>query len=328
MNKNKYGHVCGWTMAELVVAMLVLAILMTLSIQTIKPKKIRVLPFAYASVKNLGDAAKFVLNDNLVKNLPDDVVDVPEANSNTTCVQMAETLSLLGNYTCVKTAATKPANGKGNTGKPNFQTSNMISYSGLEKDFASTFRGTATNVGQCATVAVGMKDIMIDIDGDDGDNKVGKDQYPLKLLQTGEVIPGTCSNIAPAATPSACAGETFSNPTFTKHPSCGSDTTKYINENYPFAYTVYRARPVTEAEVDSGEYRADDRITEILRIDDVSKAEISFAEADCLARNNVLTRTQCEALGYEPSPLCTDDGAFCLVRQSRPLSMNIFALPY
>ena len=39
MNKNKYGHVCGWTMAELVVAMLVLAILMTLSIQTIKPKK-------------------------------------------------------------------------------------------------------------------------------------------------------------------------------------------------------------------------------------------------------------------------------------------------
>ena len=84
----------------------------------------------------------------------------------------------------------------------------------------------------------------------------------------------------------------------------------------------------SEAEIDSGEYRADDRITEILRIDDVSKAEISFAEADCLARNNVLTRTQCEALGYEPSPLCTDDGAFCLVRQSRPLSMNIFALPY
>lgn len=318
----------AWTMAELVVAMLVLSILMTLSIQNIKPKKIRVLPFAYASVKNLNDAARFVLSDNLVKNLPDDLISSPEANSNKTCVQMAEALSLIGNYTCVKTIATAPANGRGKTGKPNFQTSNMISYSGLEKDFTSTYRGTASNVGQCATVAVGMKDIMIDIDGDDGENKVGKDQFPLKLLQTGEVVPGTCSDIVPSSTPSACSGETFQNPTFKKHPSCGSETTKFINEDYPFAYTVYRSRKVTEAEVDSGEYRADDRITEILRINDKSMAEISFAQADCIARNNVLTRTQCKALGYEPHSLCTDDGAFCLVRQSRPLSMNIFALPY
>ena len=173
-----------------------------------------------------------------------------------------------------------------------------------------------------------MKDIMIDIDGDDGENKVGKDQFPLKLLQTGEVVPGTCSDIVPSSTPSACSGETFQNPTFKKHPSCDSETTKFINEDYPFAYTVYRSRKVTEAEVDSGEYRADDRITEILRINDKSMAEISFAQADCIARNNVLTRTQCKALGYEPHSLCTDDGAFCLVRQSRPLSMNIFALPY
>lgn len=318
----------GWTMAELVVAMLVLAILMTLSIQNIKPKKIKVLPFAYASVKNLNEAARAVLSDNLVKNLPDTAVDAPVENSNKTCVDMAETLSLVGGYNCVKTSATSPANGKGKTGKPNFQTSNMISYSGLEKDFTPTFRGTASNIGQCATVAVGMKDVMVDIDGDEGDNKVGKDQFPLKLLQTGEVVPGTCSDISPGGTPGECSGFTFDNPTFAKHPSCGGVNTKFINENYPFAYTVYRVRKVTEEEIDSGEYRADDRITEILRIDDEGMVEISFAKADCIARNNVLTRTQCESLGYKPVSECTDNGAFCVVRQSRPLSMNIFALPY
>ncbi len=323
--KKRYN---AWTMAELVVAMLVLAILMTLSIQAIKPKKIKTLPFAYAAVKNLNDAAKYVLGDKNVKNLPDGPISTPAANSNETCVGMAEAMSLLDDYNCVKTYNSAPANGRGKKGSPNFQTANLISYSGLQKDFTSTYRGTASNAGKCATVAVGMKDIMIDIDGDDGENKVGKDQFPIKLLQTGEVVPGTCTNISPGTTPSECGGASFSNPTFTKHPSCGSVTTMFINEKEPFAYSVYRSRPVTEEEIASGKYRSDDRITEVLRIDDESKVEISFAEADCIARNNVLTRTQCAKLGYKPEPECTDDGAFCLVRQSRPLSMNIFALPY
>ena len=321
-------YIKGWTMAELVVAMIVLAILMLLSIQAIRPKKIKTLPFAYAAVKNLSDASGFILSEKGASSLSDGPVDYPAADSNETCVDMAESMSLLGDYTCVKTANCKPAAGRGNTGKPNFQTSNLIAYFGLEKDFASSFRGVATDTAKCATAEVGMKDVIFDIDGDDGPNEIGKDQFPIKLLATGEVIPGTCANVAPGATPAECGSDTFDNPTFTRHPDCGSDVTMYINEKEPFAYTVYKSRLATDDEVATGSYEANSRITEPLVVDDEVKAEISYAEADCIARNNVLTRTQCESLGYRPVDQCMEEGAYCFVRQSKPFSMNLFALPY
>ena len=326
MNKNKNKN--AWTMAELVVAILVLAILVVLSVQTIKPKMLKATPYIYAAVKNLGDAAKYVLADSSNSRLPDGPVDIPVADSNETCVGMAEAMSLIGDYNCVRTFNAAPASGEGATGNPNFQAANLISYSGLQKDFTSTFRGSASSASPCMTVAAGMKDVMIDIDGDSGKNKIGEDQFPAKLLDTGEVIPGTCSDIAPGATPSVCGGATFDNPVFTKHPDCGSDTTVYINEKEPFSYTVYKSRLATEAEVASGNYTSDDRITEVLRIDDESKIEISFAEADCLARGNVLTRTQCAAFGYEPADECLQDGAFCIVRQSKPLTASLFSMPF
>ena len=324
MKKN----INGWTMAELVVSMLVLAILMILSVQAIKPKKMKTLPYAFAAVRNLNDAAKYVLNQKGATSLPDGPVAYPVANSNETCVLMAEAMSLVGDYNCVKTASINLASGEGSTGTPNFRASNLTSYAGLQKDFTSTYRGAASDAGKCATVETAAKDVMFDIDGDDGDNQVGKDQFPIKLLDTGEVVPGTCSNITPGATPSDCTGETFDNPTFTRHPDCGSDTTMYINEKEPFAYTVYKSRLATDDEVASGSYQANERITEPLVVNGETKAEISFAEADCIARNNVLTRTQCASLGYSPTAECMADGAFCIVRQSKPFSMNLFALPY
>ncbi len=324
MRKN----INGWTMAELVVAMMVLAVIMILSVQAVRTKKIKTLPFAYAAVKNLNEAAKYVLNEKGTASLPDGPVAYPVADSNETCVAMAEAMSLIGDYNCVKTANCKPANGEGNTGNPNFRTANLISYSGLEKDFVSTYRGGASDAGKCATLETKMKDVMVDINGDDGKNEIGVDQFPIKLLQTGEVIPGTCTDIAPGATPSECGSETFNNPTFTKHPDCATVTTMFINEKEPFAYTVYRSRLATEAEVNAGSYKSGERITEPLIIGDESKAEISFAEADCIARNNVLTRTQCARFGYSPATECKEEGVYCFVKQSRPVSMNLFALPY
>ena len=324
MRKN----INGWTMAELVVSMLVLAIIMILSIQAVKPKKIKTVPFAYAAINNLNNAARYVLSDKNATNLSDATVSYPVADSNESCVLIAEAMSLLDDYTCVKTANCKPAQGEGDTGTPNFRTANLIAYSGLEKDFYSTFRGAASESATCAETSVGMKDIMIDVDGDDGDNTIGKDQFPIKLLQTGEVIPGTCSDIVPVAMPAGCDGQTFNNPTFSKHPDCGTDTKVYINEKEPFAYTVYKSRLVTEAEINSGKYKENERISEVLIVDDSVKSQISFAEADCISRSNILTRGQCESLGYEPSDECTAQDVYCYVKQSKPVTMTLFTLPY
>lgn len=322
---NKFKN--GWTMAELVVAMMVLAVLMMLSLQVLKPKKIKVIPFTYAAIKNLNVGAKSVLDVNRIEELTNDATDIPVANSNKSCVDIAEAFSLTGSYNCVNGTNTHPAIGKGNTGSPNFQTANLITYSGLEKDFVEKTRGDATRLNPCGTRPVGIKDIMIDIDGDEGENKVGVDQFPIKLFDTGEVVPGTCSNIA-SSSPIAGCSAADGNKTFEKHALCGTVTTKFINEDYPFAYTVYRIREVTPEEIASGRYRANQSVGEVLMINGKSMAEISFAKADCIARNNVLTRLQCKSLGYEPADECTRLGSYCIVRQSRPLSMNLFAVPF
>lgn len=311
----------AWTMAEVVMAMVVLAILASLTIQTIKPMRVKTKPYAYASILNLNKGTKIVLQENSTDRLSDEVVDVPTTGSNKTCVDLAESFSLVGDYTCVTTAATHPASGKGNTGSPNFQTSNMITYSGLEKIFTQTYRGAAADSSLCATAQVGIKDIMIDINGDEGDNEVGKDQFPLKLMQTGEVFPGTCTDITPTSSLPECTGP-FENPTITKHPDCGSDDKKYINENYPFAYNIYLVREATEDEINAGTYTSDEAVSEVLRED------ISFAEADCLTRGNVLTRTQCNAMGYAPIDRCLESGIYCFVKQAKPITSAIFSLPY
>lgn len=312
----------AWTMAEVVMAMVVLAILASLSIQVIKPVRMKAKPYAYASILNLNKAAKSVMYDNATDKLSDEIIDMPVADSNKTCVGLAEAFSLVGDYTCVTTVETHPASGEGNTGVPNFQTSNMITYSGLEKDFTVTYRGAAIDAQKCATAEVGMKDVMIDINGDEGDNEVGKDQFPLKLMQTGEVFPGTCANIAPGARPSECTSASFNNPSLIRHPLCGSNNTKFIDENYPFAYNLYVTREPTGAEIDAGTYRVGDFVTQIIEQD------VSFAKADCLSRGNILTRTQCSAMGYEPLDKCLEPQTYCFVRQARPVTSPIFSLPY
>lgn len=309
----------AWTMAEVVMAMVILGILAALTIQTIKLYRVKAKPYAYASILNLNKAANIALFESEEDTLSDEAIDVPVAGSNKSCVAIAESFSLLGDYTCEKNLETYPADGEGETGRANFQTSNMISYSGLEKDFELTYRGAASTAAKCDTAEVGIKDIMIDINGDDGDNEVGKDQFPIKLLQTGEVFPGTCTDIAPGATPEECS-ESFENPTLTKHPRCGSDTTNYINENYPFAYNIYMVRKAPED--GSASYSSNVAIAQTIRKD------ISFAEADCLTRSNILTRTQCAALGYEPLETCLDSGVYCFVRQTKPITAAIFSLSY
>lgn len=343
MKKNNVKQ--AWTIAEMVVSMLVLAVLIGLSVQVIKPNKIRKLPFGYASIKNLEDAGKYVLKEVGKMNMPDNNNDgsdfKPDGTNkeNRTCYLMADAFSLVQvdgqtyDYNCkVGTTSTHT--------KPNFQTSNLISYWGLEQPFktgADYVRGTATSSNECATVEVGMKDVIVDLDGPkNGENRLGIDIFPLKMFSTGEVFPGTCVAISGNNTPSACAGKSFSKKNFPVAPSSVCNLTglkkNYMLENHPFAYTVYKSRIVNAEELATGNYKKDDRITEVV------KAEISFAEADCIARNNILTRSQCESLGYRPiheeyadgsiKNSCIDSDSFCIIRQTRPLSMNLFALPF
>ena len=52
----------GWTLVELCVAMIALAILVGLSVQAIKPRRLMITPFAYAGLQNLRQANNHILN--------------------------------------------------------------------------------------------------------------------------------------------------------------------------------------------------------------------------------------------------------------------------
>lgn len=386
------GFKKGWTMVELCVAMIALAILVGVSIQSIKPKKFLIGPFAYAGVKNLR-AVNFEIIDKCNKNtgsnylvygcepnqgLPDAPSAVPamqsayntdpskytgglpsEANMDDPyCFEVANGFSLIGDTVNCKymsgnnTEIKLPkGNGKGeNAGVPNFQASNMVAYYHLESPWVKIVKGAATEGSEDAFNATDdtdfYKQIFIDVNGNDRPNKIGEDQFPIRIYKLGgEIIPGFCGD---GRTSSASNGVYNSE----KHPDetsgnykdrCSANNidnpltlSNWQEENYPFAYNLYRSY----SDEDNPDERHSSR--ELLGA--------SYKEAACKGgRHNVLPREECDryknsnpdkysnANLYNTEPEygvgvlknCTEGevSAFCVVRIAKPNMPGLFKLP-
>lgn len=367
------NHKNGWTLAEVVLSLVILGLLMLVSINAIRPKKPANTPFAYAALRNLQRVANFVIEDMPdQRRLPEGAIK-PTTGEGVSkqvelCYRMADILSLIGNPTCTATwynpeEAHEPV--------MNFQATNLVAYYGLEGPFLAyatdddnlTYRkqalqeydnpehpcctgnaavdpadciecnftytgptlkrGLATLDNRCGKTDVKVKEILIDINGTQPNgasadvrrknpDRIGVDRFPVKIYNTGEVIPGTCVRIQEAGPEDAnepteelskyedaeiptgvCSGTyTIDSPIFAS-PYCGDNqTTNFMITNVPFAYNVYSLRMPTKDEVDAGA-DPNQRITTLIL------KEVSFAEADCRARYNILTRGQCKALEYE-----------------------------
>ena len=374
----------GWTMVELCVAMIALAILVGISIQAIKPKKFLIGPFAYAGVKNLR-TANFEIIDKCNKKtgadyevygcepnqgLPDAVAAVPamqkeyddnpgvykggrptEASiDDPYCYEVANTFSVLGEINCKYNSGSNgeiklpTGDGKGaNAGVPNFQASNMVAYYYLESPWVKIVKGASTEGSEDTFNATDENDfykqIFIDVNGNDKPNKIGEDQFPVRIYKLGgELIPGFCgdkgvytSEKHPEESESnyqdRCAIENM--------PLFGS-LANWQEENYPFAYNLYRSY-ADENDPDT-------------RYSSAELLGVSYKEAACKGgRHNMLPREECDKYKnlnpdkYKNENLyntdveygkyvlknCTEGelSAFCIVRIARPGMPGLFRLP-
>lgn len=386
MNKKGFSSFKkGWTLIELCAALIILAILIGLSIHTIKPRRLLITPFAYAGMQNLRQANNYIFNkckngdivgcstngtelpvmsdevltnyvkyycennpDNLSENVLNDYCNGTHSAGEAYepyCYEVAEIFTLINNEIQCKNPTGSVAssvrtklptgNGKGsNAGLPNFQAANMVSYYFLETTWRTINRGAPTEADMTAVTPIQYKEIFIDVNGNKEPNKLGEDQFPLRLYVTGEVIPSIC-NYFDGEKDGIEGGSAYVSfcPT-----TPGVDTKSWITTNYPFSYNVYRSYVPDPNEPEK-------RLTERIL------SGVSYKEAACRAgRDNLIPR---KALcnnddGTTPSTSLTDNtfrvyerctseykpaGAdsiqhsFCIVRLAKPSNPGLFRLP-
>jgi len=154
----------AWTMVELVIALTILILLSTLCITVYKPNIQKAKIVIYATIKNLtqGNIAIMEANDNTL--VEDNVVD----GSNVYdwhCLRLADVFSLENNADC-KVDSEKKKNLKVNLTFPT-----GVTVQGLTNDWLEPFDGSEYKI----------KNIVVDIDGRSGVNKIGVDRFPLRL---------------------------------------------------------------------------------------------------------------------------------------------------
>lgn len=342
----------GWTLVELCVAMVALAILIGISVQSIRPKKVLIAPFVYAGVQNLRNANNYILHQCSdkgterysqiygcsEKELPDSThaVSLMQTKWDTTtdpteqaklgprptlatmndvlCSEVASIFTLLGDevnckYSGSPDGSTTSAgnteiklpkgNGKGNNaGKPNFQASNMVAYYFLEGPWLpiniakvgaiGTDDRSPVNEPDGSNPGAYFKAAFIDVNGDKGPNKLGEDQFPIRIYKDGEITPGTCR---------LYEDEKVSGVNYNLRCPDGNTEGNWLTSNYPFAYNMYRAYIPEDTEGDK--YSNENMKVQNLGLD------LSYQEAACRTDNSKIPTGK----NNDGRGLCSDDGS-------------------
>jgi len=372
--KGKFKR--GWTLVELSMSMIILAILVGLSVQAIKPKRILIGPFAYAGMENIKQANNYILdkctkgevygcstkgnelpqtNESAVADMQVDIPGTTLATSEEVwCFEIANLFTLANNtinckYHDGNGDDTKLPTGRGlslTAGKPNFQASNMVAYYFLErpwkkinKSYALESSGDTYESSMNEVQETYYKQIFIDVNGDDDPNRLGEDQFPLRVYITGEIIPGMCNSNGGIYTQGdrneRVEDETYEDYCPTDQPAAG---TNWMRSSYPFSYNLYRVLVGDggNSNTTTGELYG-----------------VSYQEAACKSGRSILVPREyfCDGTqgragqGDVPSNLkdnesyaviqhCkgrdsgqSEDDAFCVTRHAKPSNPGLFRLP-
>lgn len=352
---NKFSFKRGWTLVELSIALIALGILIGISIQTMKPQRALVGPFAYAGLRNLIDANQYILakcekaaESSTNAQVPgcDEERKLPDITGkeesikalnggnlyDSYCFEVANAFSIMpGKTTGTSGMNCKPDDATflpkpGVPGKANFQATNLVAYYYLEKPWLPIERARPTEAPDTdeemyATEGTQYKEIFIDVNGDDPPNALGEDQFPLRLYITGEVIPSHCTN--------ANYGEGLS--LSDSHcPTTGPDY-NWLTNSYPFSYDLYRSYGTREdiTNPTTGEVE-EKRETRRLH------TAVSYKEAACHSGRDILIPrkpfcgTEGSSNDFSTLDKCKGDTyetAFCVTRLSKPSSPGMFQLP-
>lgn len=219
MRKNTKS---AWTMVELTIALTILIIISFIGLSNFKPNVNKARLFMYATMKNIYEANNIIVSKYITEGS-----DLYQANVGTNdwyCVHLAEIFTLKDPAVCKTTTADNVSN---------MTLPNGVTLKGVAKDWVTPYVGATWT----------YKDIIIDIDGDKGMNKLWADQFLVRIYGSGDfkgrVFPADCGTYNVAYN-----GNT--KVTLTKSVYCGTNTAGLVNLNEIVSYDLFRAKSAEE----------------------------------------------------------------------------------
>jgi|GEM_PF-1414734 len=299
---DKKDNKKGWTLIELAVALVILSILLGISVQIIKTRKIKIVPYTYTGVANLTKANNIIMEKYNDYTLPETAV----TGQDVYCARIADVFNTVTTPKCDITCSGTPlVCAPPVVNQMNFQVANQVSYSGLNNPWQTDDKNRS------------FKTIIMDINGGTdisgvpncpsfsqagtplaNNIHIGKECFQLNVFRDGSIAPtGKCLN----------------------EKNVLLDCT---DTNFPFGYDVWEVRTPTDEDIAKGkcfENDPDCKVTERIYIN------VGYTEAICVSDANIddetrtiLTQT-CEDKGFELDTKCgTDSSQFCIIRPSKP----------
>ena len=158
----------GWTLAELVIALMFIIVISVIGISVYNPSVQKNKIFIYAFLKNLSAA-----NSAIMTNKGDIINPSYDATGyDWYCMQLADTLTTV-EYDC-EFEADDTLNAK----KVNITLPNKITIQGLTNPWRQPV---------CQGCEYKFKNIVVDIDGEKGLNKLWSDRFPIRIYQGGDL---------------------------------------------------------------------------------------------------------------------------------------------
>ena len=251
----------GWTMMEMIIALSVIAILSCLCVSVYKPKLIKSRMFLYGAMKNL-TKGNIAVSDK--GSLEAEDISTSSGVFDGYCVRLADAFNLKTAPNCNVDLGKDDVNITFTTG---------VTVKGLASDWIVYDSG--------GKHIYDYKDILVDIDGSKGVNKIWVDQFPLRVYFSadlkGIILPVNCSTTNPDP-----AGISIYCPA-----SGGQD---YTADNNIISFNVHRKRV------------ADYEKTETFLVG----SGLSLAKADCAANggSGLFTAEECVAKGMTINKKC------------------------
>lgn len=274
MYKNFLNKKDGWTLIELIVCVTIIILISSFLISNFKPASQKAKFFLYATIKNLG-----IANASVVDKMS--TLELPDVGSNDGyCMQLADSFSSNASN-CDKTS-TKYI--------PNLTLANGVTIMGLASPWNLPFPSADYK----------YKDILIDVDGSKGPNKIWLDRFPFRIYndttRTGVIFPVNCGTEYDKFYDDA--GNAL-NPTVT-NPYC-TGKREFLKEDKIISYDVFRSDKTVDDLTDD-EYEAGKGVGAELK-----KGLVSPLVADCEAfgGTGMFNVYQCAAAGIKVLPECT-----------------------
>ena len=264
----------AWTLAEMMIAMVILIILCSASMTIMKginTNKARI--YLYSAMKSFGQAHGVIL-ERYGSFSPAEDTD-SATNIDWYCINAADVYSLARNPVCNTTTSA-------NT--PNLYLPNGIALYGLSSSWTKGWSDDAP---------FEYKNIMVDInDGNgEGPNKVGVDRFPFRLYR-GKTVTGI--NLDGMVYSVNCRNDKYTKSDGTtvnasvSSPYCNSSNIDFNSDDEILTYDIYRK------ETKESEYAK------------IMLANRSLKEADCKAYGGTgfFTQQECNSAGYKLLPKC------------------------